>query len=115
MPILKRYSYQMLKHLLFMRELEFVSVAAIQLALEQAGAIICVNTVAVGDEKNHVAGLISGDVLELFFEIADLLVSLSAPVSLKRTPEASCVVRSRTCTYEESKTVAGGWKQPHGK
>lgn len=67
-----------------MGELEFVSVAAVHLSLKQASAIICVDTVAVGDEEDDVAGLVSGDMLELLFEIADLLVSLSAPVALKK-------------------------------
>ena len=42
-----------------MRELEFISVATIHLALEQAGAVVCVYPVAVGDEEDNVAGLIS--------------------------------------------------------
>jgi len=65
-----------------MGELEFVAVAAVHLTLEQAGAIVCVDAVTVGDEEDDVASLVGGDVLELLLQVAYPLVALGAPVAL---------------------------------
>lgn len=77
-----------------MGEREFISVATIHLALEQAGPVVCVYPVAVRDEEDDVAGRISGDVPELVFEVTDSLVSLSAPVALNNKAGGKmCVAR----------------------
>lgn len=89
-----------------MGELEFISVAAVHLALEQAGAIVRVYAIAVGDEEDDIASLIGGDILELLFEVADPLVSLSAPVALQRSkPEASC------CRVPRAFLLSRTWRQ----
>lgn len=68
---------------LFVGEHELIAVAALQLALVQASAVVGVDAVAVSQEEDDIAGLVGVDVLELLPNVADLLVAFGAPVSLQ--------------------------------
>lgn len=63
-----------------MGKFELIPVSTFQLALVETGAVVGVDSVAVSDEEDHITGLVCRDVLELLFNIADPLVSLSPPI-----------------------------------
>lgn len=69
---------------LFVREFEFIAVAALHLALVQTGAVVGVDAVAVCDEEYHIAGLASVDLPELPLNFPDPLFAFRGPVTLQQ-------------------------------
>ena len=70
---------------LFVGEYELFAVAALQLTLVQTCAVVGVDAVAVCHEEDHIAGIIGVDLLELFPDVADPLVTFGAPVTLQQS------------------------------
>lgn len=86
---------------------ELIAVATLHLTLEETGAVVGVDPVAVGHEENDVAGFVRRDVLVLLLAVADGLVSLGTPVALQEVPSIREVVRVSSLSKFESTTVDG--------